>query len=819
MPETKQKAKTIFSVSKEINRQSNEVIDYLRRIGIEVSNVMSKIDEAAYKKVLGHFKADLEDAEKHKQKLIEFKKKHDSVEFAEIEEDLKKAKLQKQQVEEEKKKKKEDEERARRDRDKVLHQEIEEKKKQLELKKLELEREKKLQEEMAEQRIRIEDDKKRKELSAEEKKTDAPVKTDIPVPEVMPLAKKSEIKKIEVPPVKHPEKKKEHQKRDDVVRRERPKTFDERQKERAKEKAGQSKERTQFKDKPAYNKDKPPYSKDKPTFKDKPGFNKDRPAYKDKPGFNKDRQGFNKDKPGFNKDRQGQRTEQKKDGTAKPGDRRPPFRDRRTNKPSTYEKVTINEEPKRPKKFTFKGRDDVKQTSAIKKDDKPETKEDKKRDADKKNKSIKSKYSDGDLKKKSLKKLETESVNLEIEEAIRETLAKVNLTGQSSARAVLRKKKKKERLEEEKKYAEEQLLQSGILRVTEFISTSELATLIGVDAGTLITKSIALGQMITINQRLDKDIITILADEFGLKVEFQKELEVDLLEDTEDPADTLVTRSPVVTVMGHVDHGKTSLLDHIRKANVVAGEAGGITQHIGAYHIQVDNGKTITFLDTPGHEAFTAMRARGAQITDIVVLVVAADDQVMPQTKEAISHALAAGVPIIVAINKIDKPNANIERIKTQLADNNVLIEEWGGKYQSVEISAKQGINIDKLLEKILLEAEVLDLKANPDRHARGAIVEAQLDKGKGIVATVLIQKGTLHIHLLQEFTAAKLRQCLMKEEKKLRRPDHPSPHRYLVLTDCRRQEMYLCALTVKEIPRKFQLKDSSLKESRISDR
>jgi translation initiation factor IF-2 len=250
--------------------------------------------------------------------------------------------------------------------------------------------------------------------------------------------------------------------------------------------------------------------------------------------------------------------------------------------------------------------------------------------------------------------------------------------------------------------------------------------------------------MVTINQRLEKDLITLLADEFGYKVDFQKEYEVDTLADTLDPEDTLVHRPPVVTIMGHVDHGKTSLLDYIRKTNVVAGEAGGITQHIGAYQVKLDNGKLITFLDTPGHEAFTAMRARGAQITDIVVLVVAADDSVMPQTVEAINHSLAANVHIIIAINKIDKPNADIMRIKTQLSDKGILIEEWGGKYQSVEISAKKGLNIENLLEKILLEAELLDLKANPGRNARGVIVEAKLDKGKGILASVLVQKGTL---------------------------------------------------------------------------
>jgi translation initiation factor IF-2 len=260
----------------------------------------------------------------------------------------------------------------------------------------------------------------------------------------------------------------------------------------------------------------------------------------------------------------------------------------------------------------------------------------------------------------------------------------------------------------------------------------------------LIQKCFELGMMVTINQRLDKDLITLLTDEFGFKVEFQKEYAVDTLADIEEDTDKLIHRPPVVTIMGHVDHGKTSLLDYIRKAAVVAGEAGGITQHIGAYQVKLEDGRYISFLDTPGHEAFTAMRARGAQITDIVVLVVAADDSVMPQTIEAINHALAANVPIVVAINKIDKPASDPLKIKTQLSEKGVLVEEWGGKYQSVEISAKTGANVDKLLEKILVEAEVLDLKANPERNARGAVVEAKLDKGKGVTATVLVQKGTL---------------------------------------------------------------------------
>jgi translation initiation factor IF-2 len=268
----------------------------------------------------------------------------------------------------------------------------------------------------------------------------------------------------------------------------------------------------------------------------------------------------------------------------------------------------------------------------------------------------------------------------------------------------------------------------------------------GVPVGDVISKCIELGLMVSINQRLDVETITLVADEFGFEVEFQKEYTSEILEDIVDPPETLKFRSPVVTIMGHVDHGKTSLLDYIRRTNVVAGESGGITQHIGAYRVDVGNGKTITFLDTPGHEAFTAMRARGAQLTDIVVLIVAADDAVMPQTIEAINHAQAARVPIVIAINKIDKPGANIEKIKQQLADRNILVESWGGKYQCVEISAKTGLNVDNLLEVILLESELLDLKANPDRIARGVVIESELDKGRGIQCTILVQKGTLRI-------------------------------------------------------------------------
>ena len=334
----------------------------------------------------------------------------------------------------------------------------------------------------------------------------------------------------------------------------------------------------------------------------------------------------------------------------------------------------------------------------------------------------------------------------EVEAAIKRTLQSIDDAGISD-RSSFKKKRKKEKHEEEERIAELQQLEAETkIKVTEYISVSEIANLMNVSVSDVIAKCMEIGLMVSINQRLDSETITLVADEFGFEVEFEDEYVADSLADTEDDESTLVPRPPVVTIMGHVDHGKTSLLDYIRRENVVAGEAGGITQHIGAYQVEVEEGKKITFLDTPGHEAFTAMRARGAKITDIVVIIVAADDAVMPQTVEAINHAQAAGVPIIIAINKIDKPNSNIEKIKQQLAERNILVEDWGGKYQSVEISAKAGTNVDLLLEKILLEAELLELKANPDRNARGTVVEAQLEQGRGVTATVLIAKGTLRI-------------------------------------------------------------------------
>jgi len=332
----------------------------------------------------------------------------------------------------------------------------------------------------------------------------------------------------------------------------------------------------------------------------------------------------------------------------------------------------------------------------------------------------------------------------EIQEKIRETQAKLAGAGGrgKSLKAKYRKAKREEMAEAAGDSAD-----GNKLQLTEFISVSELANLMDVNFTDVISKCMGLGIMVSINQRLDAEVIELVASEFGFDVEFidmEKQMEMEDVDDEDDEDDELHSRSPIVTIMGHVDHGKTSLLDYIRRANVVAGEAGGITQHIGAYQVELPNGKEITFLDTPGHEAFTAMRARGAKVTDIAVIVIAADDAVMPQTKEAISHAQAAGVPMIFAVNKIDKDGANSQKIYEQLSQMNLLVEAWGGKYQSQEISAKKGLNVDQLLEKILLEAELLELKANPEREASGTIIEATLDKGRGYVATVLVQNGTL---------------------------------------------------------------------------
>lgn len=334
----------------------------------------------------------------------------------------------------------------------------------------------------------------------------------------------------------------------------------------------------------------------------------------------------------------------------------------------------------------------------------------------------------------------------QVKNQIKETLEKLQGKGAKNKGAKYRKEKRVFRREQDE-LQQEMDAADRTLKVTEFITVGELASLMNVSPTEVISACFSLGVMVTMNQRLEADTLLLVADEFGYKIEFaDADLEEGVADEVEDAEEDLVARAPIVTVMGHVDHGKTSLLDYIRKTNVIAGESGGITQHIGAYNVKLESGQRITFLDTPGHEAFTAMRARGAQITDIAIIVIAADDDVMPQTKEAISHAQAAGVPMIIALNKVDKPNANPDKIREQLSAMNILVEEWGGNVQSQEVSAKFGNNVDLLLEKVLLQAEMLELKANPDRNAQGVVIEASLDKGRGYVATMLVQTGTLRV-------------------------------------------------------------------------
>ncbi len=357
------------------------------------------------------------------------------------------------------------------------------------------------------------------------------------------------------------------------------------------------------------------------------------------------------------------------------------------------------------------------------------------------------KHKEEKFAKKHKKAIREQITDAEVDKAVKETMAGIEVAQKGQSRAKIKQKRKLEREEKAEIRQKEFQERANILELTEYVTTAELARFMGVNANQIIAKCITLGLMVTINQRLDKDTIILIAEDFGYKVDFVDEQSTQNLNlEEEELEENLELRPPIVTIMGHVDHGKTSLLDYIRSANVVAGEAGGITQHIGAYQVETKEGRLITFLDTPGHAAFTAMRARGAQVTDIVVLVVAADDSVMPQTIEAISHAKAAGVPLIVAINKIDKPDANPDRIKQQLTDYGILVEDWGGKNQSVEISAKYGQNVDILLDKILIESELLDLKANPDRKASGTVIETVIKKGYGPVATIIVQKGSLRV-------------------------------------------------------------------------
>ena len=348
-------------------------------------------------------------------------------------------------------------------------------------------------------------------------------------------------------------------------------------------------------------------------------------------------------------------------------------------------------------------------------------------------------------KEKNKRPFKAEVNEEDVQRQVKETLARLTTKTQKKS-AKWRREKREAVREEEREEAAAAAAERKILKLTEFVTANDLAAMMNIPVNKVIATCMSLGVMVSINQRLDAETINIVAEEFGFQTEYESAEVAEAIHEEEDHPDDLKQRPPVVTVMGHVDHGKTSLLDYIRNTNVIAGEAGGITQHIGAYNVKLPNGRRITFLDTPGHAAFTAMRARGAKVTDIVIVIVAADDSVMPQTVEALSHASAAGVPIIFAINKIDKPGANPDKIKEELANMNYLVEEWGGKYQSQDISAKKGIGVEELMEKVILEADMLDLKANPDRKATGSVIESSLDKGRGYVATVLVDNGTLHV-------------------------------------------------------------------------
>lgn len=691
--DSKGKKYKVATLVKEINRSKEDVIDFLNSIGVEKITINTSLAPEVVSKVFSHFKKDIEDQEKHLKKVVDFVQKN-KVEIYEADERIKR--------EEEEKIKKAEEQRLKKIIEEESKKKEEEKKKQ-ELKAF-LEREKAIKEQ-------AEKDKKEsleRIIAAKKKKEEE-------------KAKKEELKaKIE----------KEKAEADKLVKDKKVKVKDEKKVDEVKPvekkpKEAEAKKAVVEKSKEEFKKAEPAKAHYKPVEEKKEDRRPHAVAQPAKPSTGP------KDKVDFR-------------------DRKKPFEHHRPKK-SKYEKVTLKDVKQQKKPFLKdkdgKPKEPSKDGAFVKQTLKPVKPEKWAQDKKEKEKKSKADYEYEKKRKKFVKGQKAKEFSQkEIDDAIRETMAKLDDEGSQSARSLARKRKKKERLEQEKKIQEYEDSRKNIIKVTEFLSTSELANLMKIEPAEIIKKCFDLGMMVSINQRLDRDLIVLLAEEFGFKIEFQTEYQEDLLQDEPDSDDTLKSRPPVVTVMGHVDHGKTSLLDYIRKANVVAGEAGGITQHIGAYKVKLDSGKEISFLDTPGHEAFTAMRARGGQAADIVVLVVAADDSVMPQTVEAINHALAANVPIVIAINKIDKPNSNIEKIKKQLADNNVLIEEWGGKYQSVEISAKFGKNIELLLDKILLEADILELKANPDRKARGVVLESRLDRGKGIMATVLVQKGTLKI-------------------------------------------------------------------------
>ncbi len=687
MPEPKAKKEKVISLVKKINISKEDLIGFLGTIGVEAS-INTSLEADTVAKVYAKFRKEVEKEEQRVNKTVSFEEKF-HVGISEAKEKMEK--------DEEDKRLKEEEERIRKNIEEEARQKESERQRQ-ELK-AHLEREKAIEE--AKERKKREKEEKRAKADAGEPVEKEPVQAEQPVKEKN-LFKEKEEKPAEETAVPVSSILKDKFKLD--------KPFSEIIKT---DKKPEEKAKPPFEKKP-FDKNKPPferkpYDKNKPPFERKP-FDKNKPPFERKP-FDKNRPPFDRNRPagapgsGPNKDNKFQKVsisdlKDKRKNFSKPADGAPA----KPGDPSLTRKV-------------FTPRTDAGAGKPKFEDEK--RKRDKERD--------KKKFEAEQERKRKLR-LEKghrskDISQKEIDEAIRDTFAKIGEDAGPSSRS-----------------------DKNVIKVTEFISTAELANLMNLEVNELIKASFKLGMMVSINQRLEKDLILLLAEDFGFKIEFQSEYEEEILEEIQDSPESLKPRSPVVTIMGHVDHGKTSLLDYIRKANVVAGEAGGITQHIGAYKVTLESGKEIAFLDTPGHEAFTAMRARGGQAADIVVLVVAADDSVMPQTVEAINHALAASVPIVIAINKVDKPESNPDRIKQQLADKNILVEEWGGKYQAVEISAKHGQNVDTLLEKILLEAELLDLKANPDRNARAVVLEAKLDKGKGPVATVLVQKGTLKV-------------------------------------------------------------------------
>ena len=446
------------------------------------------------------------------------------------------------------------------------------------------------------------------------------------------------------------------------------------------------------------------------------------------------------------------------------------------------EKIDLSQfEKKKKKKKRSRGKDKEKdaQTTAVANAANDSEKRKRKRiRKDEPNAAVAGKGESAKKEKKAKIFAKIEPTEEEVQKQVRETLERLQGKTTKSKGAKYRKEKRETHRQKVEQELAEQEQQEKILKLTEFVTVNELATMMDVPINRVIGACMTLGIMVTMNQRLDAETLSIVADEFGFEVEFATANIEEAIHIEEDKPEDLVPRAPIVTVMGHVDHGKTSLLDYIRKENVIAGESGGITQHIGAYGVRLESGERITFLDTPGHEAFTAMRARGTKVTDIAIIVVAADDDVMPQTKEAISHAQAAGVPIIFAINKIDKPNANPDKIKERLAGMNLLVEEWGGKIQSQDISAKKGIGVQELLEKVLLEAEVLELKANPNKAAIGTVVEAALDKGRGYVSTVLVENGTLHVgdYVLAGTNSGKIRAMHDERGKKVKEAGPSTP-------------------------------------------